>query len=72
MCANINEIRPRFSEEHVNKIVEAIHEYFDNHDINDAALYLQNHGLDIKLRDYENGDIVYSVALRLYKMGEHE
>lgn len=72
MYSNNNDIRPRFTGEHVDKIIDAFHEHFANHDINDAALYLKNHGLDSKLRDYENGDILFQIASRFYKMGEHE
>ena len=69
MCANNNEIRLPLlcSEETLDRIVEAIHEYFDNHDINDAVLYLRNNGIDAKLKEFENGELLLTIALRCFK-----
>ena len=69
MCANNNEIRLPLlcSEETLDRIVETFHKFFPDYDINDAVLYLRNNGIDAKLKDFENGELLLPIALRCFK-----
>ena len=66
MCT-AKEINPHFTEEQLNRLADVIHEFFPDFDINDAILHLKNNGLTTDLKNYENGDIVFTIALRFYK-----
>lgn len=66
MCEN-KEIKPHFTEEELNRLVRLIHDFFPNYDINDAILHLENNGLTTDLKNYDNGDVVFSIASRYYK-----
>ena len=67
MCTNKNNNSYRFTPEQIDRVVKEIHKVYPDLDISDATLYLQENGLSTDIKKYDNGDIVFPIALRFYK-----
>ncbi len=65
MCTNKNEVVLKLTEEQVDLMVKAIHNYDPSINVEDVTLKLNTNGLTINdAKSMENGELVFAFALR--------